>query len=175
MCPDKLTKMLIYNLKYNKKYDMKEKSSVQAHISMMQSIINRMAANSANCKLWCITIMAAILALYFDGKTTHIEYGYFIVGLFYFLDCFYLGLERQFVKAQNDFVEKLNAGASETDIMKQIFIPFRLQKSEHECWIIEKIHHFGKQLLVTMIAMFSFSTTPFYGAILFALYWLQNN
>lgn len=73
MCPDKLTKMLIYNLKYNKKYDMKEKSSVQAHISMMQSIINRMAANSANCKLWCITIMAAILALYFDGDDSAVS------------------------------------------------------------------------------------------------------
>lgn len=154
---------------------MKEKSSVQAHISMMQGIINRMAANSANCKLWCITLMSAILVLYFDGKASHIEYGYFIVVLFYFLDCFYLGLERKFVKAQNDFVKKLNDDTRETEIMKQVFIPFRLQNTENECWIIGKMHHFGKQLLDTIIAMLSFSTTPFYGAILFALYWLQQN
>lgn len=151
---------------------MKEKSSVQAHISMMQGIINRMAANSANCKLWCITLMSAILVLYFDEKVSHIEYGCFIVGLFWFLDSFYLGLERQFVKAQNDFVKKLNDDTSETEIMKQVFIPFQLQNAEEECWIIEKMHHFGKQLLDTIMAFFSFSTTPFYGAILFALYWL---
>lgn len=154
---------------------MKEKSCIQAHISMMQGIINRMASNSANCKLWCITIMAAILALYFDGEDSHIEYGYFIVGLFWFLDCFYLGLERQFVKAQNDFVGKLNDGTMEKDIMKQVFIPFQLQNTENECWIRGKMHHFGKQLLNTIMAFFSFSTTPFYGAILFALYWLQKN
>ena len=154
--------------------EMKEKSSIQAHIIMMQGIINRMASNSANCKLWCVTIMAAILVLYFDKKASHIEYGYFIVGLFWFLDCFYLGLERQFVKAQNDFVKKINKGVSEEEIMKQVFIPFRLQNVEHKCWIIERMHHFCKQLIDTIMAIFSFSTTPFYGAILFALYWLQK-
>lgn len=155
--------------------NIKDKSSVQAHISMMQGIINRMASNSANCKLWCITIMSAILALYFDGKASHIEYGYFIVGLFWLLDCFYLGLERQFIKAQNDFVKKLNNNTRGTEIMKQVFIPFQLQNTENECWIIEKMHHFGEQLLDTIMAFFSFSTTPFYGAILFAVYWLQKN
>lgn len=152
---------------------MKEKTSVQAHISMMQGIINRMASNSANCKLWCITIMAAILALYFDGKASHIEYGYFIVGLFYFLDCFYLGLERQFVKAQNDFVKKLNDRVNEDEIMKQVFVPFQLQDTEHVCLIEEKLGKFFKQLSRTFMALFSFATTPFYGVILFAIYWLQ--
>ena len=110
---------------------MKEKSSVQAHISMMQGIINRMASNSANCKLWCITIMTAILALYFDGKASHIDYGYLIVGLFCFLDCFYLGLERKFVKAQNDFVKKLDDDLSEEEIKKQVFVPFLLEKKKN--------------------------------------------
>lgn len=43
-----------------------ESSAVQAHVSMLQGIINRMANNSANCKTWTITIVAAMLVLLVD-------------------------------------------------------------------------------------------------------------
>lgn len=100
---------------------MKDRPSVLAHINMMQGLINRMASNSANSKLWSITILAAIFALFFDDKVKHIEFCYLIVCLFYFLDCFYLGLERQFVKAQQGFVRMLNEG-NEQQVAKQVFI-----------------------------------------------------
>ena len=68
--------------------EMKDRTSVQAHINMLQGTINRMASNSANCKLWCVTLLAAILALFFDGKVQHLKFCYIFTSLFYFLDCF---------------------------------------------------------------------------------------
>ena len=41
----------------------KDCPAVQAHISMLQGIISRMANNSANCKTWVITIIAAMLVM----------------------------------------------------------------------------------------------------------------
>lgn len=157
--------------------EMKDRSSVQAHISMMQGLINRMASNSANSKLWCVTLLAAIFALFFDDKVKHIEFCYLIVGLFYFLDCFYLGLERQFVKAQQGFVRMLNEG-NEQQVAKQIFHPYTIgngNSSNEECWLIKKIIHFAWQFWNTFKATLSFSTTPFYGAILCTIYYLQGN
>lgn len=157
--------------------EMKDRPSVMAHINMMQGLINRMASNSANSKLWCITILAAIFALFFDDKVKHIEFCYLIVCLFYFLDCFYLGLERQFVKAQQGFVRMLNEG-NEQQVAKQVFYPYTIgngNSSNDECWLIQKILHFSWQLWNTFKATLSFSTTPFYGAILCAIYYLQGN
>lgn len=153
---------------------LKENSAVQAHINMMQGMINRMASNSANCKLWCITILAAILGLFYDNKFPHLEYCYFIVGLFYFLDCFYLGLERRFVKEQNDYVKAINNN-EESKVASQTFLPYSVQaRTERSCWIDEKGKHFLKQLWGTVKALLSFSTTPFYGAILYAIYFILH-
>ena len=155
--------------------EMKDRSSVLAHISMMQGLINRMASNSANSKLWCVTLLAAIFALFFEDKVKHIEFCYLIVGLFYFLDCFYLGLERQFVNAQKEFVKMLNEG-NEQQVAKQIFRPYTVgigNSSHEECWLTKKVLHFAKQLYNTLKAAVSFSTTPFYGAIFCAIYKLS--
>ena len=49
-----------------KKLEVLKNSAVQAHISMLQGIINRMAGNSANCKNWTVTLVAAMLVLLVD-------------------------------------------------------------------------------------------------------------
>lgn len=135
-----------------------------------------MANNSANCKLWCITLLAASMALFLDGRAKNMEYCYSITSLFYFLDCFYLGLERQFVSAQNNFVDRINNGDGETEIDKQIFLPYPINGNrKEECCLIKKTIHFFQQLLQTVKAMISFSTTPFYGAILYAIYYILNH
>ena len=36
---------------------------VRAHLSMMQSVITRMADNSRACKTWALTLVAAILVV----------------------------------------------------------------------------------------------------------------
>ena len=37
--------------------------AVQTHLTMMQGVINRMAENSRSCKVWCVTLVAAVLVL----------------------------------------------------------------------------------------------------------------
>ena len=100
--------------------EIKNSSAVQAHINMLQGIINRMAANSANCKTWAIAILSALLALYADDKIGNNNFWicYIPTGLFFFLDCYYLGLERKFRKKQNQFVKIIN---SEENYEKELF------------------------------------------------------
>src|SRR5262245_52554560 len=38
-------------------------TAVIAHLNMMQSIITRLAGNSAQCKTWCLAIVSAIIGL----------------------------------------------------------------------------------------------------------------
>src|SRR5438309_7351277 len=34
--------------------------SVQSHLTMLQSVVNRLAANSAACKTWCVSLVSAL-------------------------------------------------------------------------------------------------------------------
>ena len=132
----------------NKRLEAFESSAVQSHISMLQGIINRMAGNSANCKNWTITLVAAMLVLLVD-KEMQLPNAWLClipVGLFYLLDCYYLGLERVMIKSQKDFLDKLS-------------------KDEN---YVDQIYRVGAlggrytQLSNTIKAMCSPSTTPFY-------------
>ncbi len=147
---------------------IKGTQAVQVHINMLQEIIKRMANNSANCKTWAITIISAILVLYADGKlnSCNLWICYLPVGLFFFLDCFYLGLERNFVKKQNEFIDKINKG---DDIVGEIFLVSKNSKKN----LCEKIENWINQLINTLSAVFSFSTLPFYGVILLFIYLLN--
>lgn len=132
--------------------DLKNKdcSAVQAHIAMLQGIISRMANNSANCKTWAVTIIAAMLVLIADKNMgfTDIWICYIPVALFFLLDCYYLGLERVFIKDQENFLQKVPSGNYADDL-----------------YVIKGLPKFGGQLRSTINAMKSFSTTPFYGFI----------
>ena len=77
------------------------------YISLLQENINRMATNSANCKTWLVTLVAAILALQLTSKELQsilwVALG--LIVLFYILDSYYLGLERRFIAVEKDFVK----------------------------------------------------------------------
>jgi hypothetical protein len=71
--------------------------AVMAHINLLQGIINRLANNSASCKTWCLTLVAALLSL---AGSTHIA-GIVTVALvpvvvFGFMDTMYLAQERAY-------------------------------------------------------------------------------
>jgi hypothetical protein len=84
--------------------------AVQAHLSMSQNIIQRMAANSASCKGYCITLVSAILVLVADkGKPEFTFIALIPTILFLALDVYYLALERLFRTAYNTFIRKLHA------------------------------------------------------------------
>lgn len=125
-----------------------ENSAVQSHISMLQGIINRMAGNSANCKNWTVTIVAAMLVQLVD-KEMQLPNAWLClipVGLFYLLDCYYLGLERATIKVQKDFLDKLS-------------------KNEEYVTQIYRVGALGNryaQLCNTIKSICSPSTTPFY-------------
>ena len=85
--------------------------AVIAHLNIVQGVISRMARNSAICKTWCVTLVAAILVLV--ARTDTPIYALIALvptALFLFLDSFYLGLERGFRKSYNSFVDKLHSG-----------------------------------------------------------------
>ena len=86
-----------------------ESAAVQKHLEIMQGVINRMAENSRSCKVWCVTLVAAILVLV--ARTGQADHALIALGptvLFYVLDAYYLSLERAFRKTYGSFVRKLN-------------------------------------------------------------------
>ena len=85
--------------------------AVQAHLSITQSVIQRMASNSTSCKTWCITLVSAILVVVADkGKPRYALIAVIPTVLFLVLDCYYLALERMFRRSYNSFIDKLHQG-----------------------------------------------------------------
>lgn len=79
---------------------MNEESLVQmrvAHLGMIQSIIARLSGFSANAKSFCITILAALVAVAFQKFAPELIWAGVAVPLvFALLDAYYLALEKQF-------------------------------------------------------------------------------
>ena len=83
--------------------------SVQAHLGILQGVIQRMAANSSQCKAWCITIVSAILVIVADkSKPDYAWIALFPTILFLALDSYYLALEKGFRESYNLFVSKIH-------------------------------------------------------------------
>jgi hypothetical protein len=123
------------------------------HLDILQGIISRMAANSASCKNYCITLVAALLALALgqDEQIPEILYIAFMpVVLFCFLDAYYLSLERYFKIEYNKTVTKWQEESLER---KDLFI---VESSSKGFW----------RFLETFSAMTSYSILPFYGSLL---------
>jgi hypothetical protein len=88
-----------------------ESIAVQAHLQILQGVVQRMASNSTSCKAWCITIVSAILVLIADkGKPELAWLALLPSVLFLALDAYYLALERAFRASYNAFVKKLHSG-----------------------------------------------------------------
>jgi hypothetical protein len=76
-------------------------------LNVLQSIISRMATNSSNCKLWCITLLTGIIVFYL-GDNQNVKNGMVVLLPlipFSLLDAYYLGLERFFIKKYNMLLE----------------------------------------------------------------------
>ena len=92
--------------------EFKENSqAVQAHLGITQSVIQRMGANSASSKAWCITLVSAILVIVADkGKPQYALIAVIPDALFLVLDAYYLALEKMFRQSYNSFIDKLHSG-----------------------------------------------------------------
>lgn len=124
---------------------IKYTEEVRHYISLIQDNINRMAANSTNCKTWLITLLTADL-IFSKGILLHnIWILLFPTILFFIVDCYYLGLERRFIQIEIEFLKKLRKCE---DISTSLY-SFNIQR-------------FGSNVKWTFGAMKSWSTTPFY-------------
>lgn len=86
-----------------------ESAAVQKHLEITQGVIQRMAENSRSCKLWCVTLVAAILVLV--ARTGEPQHAMIALGpavLFWVLDAYYLAFERRFIRTYNAFVDKVH-------------------------------------------------------------------
>lgn len=128
----------------NKQYTLAD-SEITGHIEMLQGIINRMSTNSANCKTWAITLAVGVFALSDAGGWQRFFICFGASVMFYLLDCYYLGMEKNFIGQQRYFVEEVNKEA------KGKVKPFEIAESTWK-----------DQLNGTIDGMKSMSTTPFY-------------
>ena len=88
-----------------------DSAAVRAHIEIMLDVVNRIAANSRSCKVWCITIVSAILALVSRTENSaHVLLALVPAVLFLILDTYYLALERGFRRSYDEFVDTLHEG-----------------------------------------------------------------
>ncbi len=90
-----------------------ESPSVQTYVGILQSVINRMASNSAGCKTWCITLVSAtIVIIAGKGKPDYVWIALVPIALFFFLDSYYLGLEKGFRTFYDTFIQKLHSSTA---------------------------------------------------------------
>lgn len=124
------------------------------YLQMMQSNIERMAANSANCKTWMVAFVTAFMAL--GSSVAEAKYwlalGIVPILLFWYLDTFYLHLERGMRNRERDFLNKCDAGDTE-GYKKALFNfkPMMVKEDDKE-----------NGLVATNDRWFSASTAPFY-------------
>ncbi len=127
--------------------------SVHSYLSILQSVIGRMATNSSSCKTWCITIVSAILVVVADkAEPLYVCIAVIPAVLFFGLDSYYLALERLFRDQYNAFIRKLHQNSA---AIEDVFI----------------VHPDGGTLSLlgaTLCAAASVSVWPFY-LVLFAM------
>lgn len=124
-----------------------ESPSVQSYLSILQSVINRMAANSAGCKTWCIALVSVTVVIIADkDKPDYVWISIVPIVLFLFLDSYYLGLERIFRVLYNDFIRKLHSSSA----------------TINDVFIVTGGPSVGKTLMSTVKACTSISIWPFY-------------
>ena len=122
-----------------------ESGAVQTHLEIMQRVIHRMGENSRACKVWCVTLVSAILVLVAQtGNAEHALIALAPTVLFFVLDAYYLSLERGFRRSYYNFVRKIHDGRVEvTDL-----------------YIVAPNDSIAKGVLWAMFR--SFSVLPFY-------------
>lgn len=132
------------------------------YLQMMQSNIERMANNSANCKAWLTTIVAGFLAI---GCSVTALNGWIILALlpifmFWYLDGYYLSLERGIRNRERFFLNEY--GKEGFDYEKALYDFSTLDKDEDDrdngykqtegCWWTDSVQYFyGIFCLVVII------------------------
>lgn len=123
------------------------------YISLIHNTINRMAGNSANCKAWLIALITACLTFSHGVLLSNFWILLFPSFLFFFLDCYYLGLERRFIKIETQFLNNLRQNENVSNMLYSF-----------------NIRPLGSNIKWTSKAMLSWSTMPFYSLIIIIIF-----
>jgi hypothetical protein len=116
------------------------------YVNLLNDAINRMATNSANAKSYLVAIVAALMAIQMPNKSN----AYIILSallptvLFYWMDCYYLSLEKRFRNLQLAFINKERVDG----VVIAAIYKYNIYDIKNK-WPKTK-------------AVFSWSTTPFY-------------
>lgn len=122
--------------------------AVQSYLTILQGVINRMAANSSGCKTWCVALVSAIVVVIADkGQPEYVSIAVVPLSLFLFLDSYYLGLEKGFIDRYNDFIQKLHSRDATVE----------------DLFIVTPGKGFRTFAKATSSALVSLSVWPFYG------------
>lgn len=104
------------------------------NLEMIQQVINRMANNSFTLKGWSITIIAGIFSLNYDKISWAIYILiYDIIIIFWFLDSYYLQLERRYRRLYNSRLEE-----REVNFSMQMPIPSIEEKTTYIQALVSK-------------------------------------
>ena len=102
-----------------------DNAAVLKHMDMYQGIITRMASNSAACKKWGIPLISAVLGFIVSAQVVSAQkealvlLALFPIGIFYFLDSYYLMLENRFREGFDDSAEAIRKGSfKQSDLFK---------------------------------------------------------
>lgn len=97
------------------------------YLQMMQENIARMAGNSANCKTWLVTLVAAMLTtgIAVQALSHWMFFSVFPIIVLWQLDVFYLKLERGLKNRQRLFINIINAKEFNVDEYKKALFNFK--------------------------------------------------
>lgn len=128
--------------------------AVQSYLTILQSVITRMATNSSNSKTWCVSLVSAIVVIVADkGKPSYVWISIVPIVLFFLLDAYYLSLERAFRDIYNKFIRKIHSSTATVDDVFLITPRFGLRTTS----------------LSILMAGSSIAIWPFYGLLIIML------
>ena len=136
------------------------------YLQMMQDNIARMANNSANCKTWMVTIVAGLCAIGCSIKDMNgwIFLAIIPVVVFWYLDTFYLQMERKMRNRELDFILcRKKIETPDENYLKALYNFYPLEKDE----LTDEEDNAG--FAKTNCRYFSKSIAPLYLGIIFVI------
>lgn len=144
------------------------------YVELLQQNITRMATNSANCKAWLVAIIAGTFVISHKDSSLLTPLVEALIIVFGFLDSFYLGQERRLRKVEEDFV-KLCKDSNSGGVRDALFTfksnadHLNLTRDIVDCWFCKWFVNLVEQFVRMLCSVFSFSTSPFYVVLWFAI------
>lgn len=127
-----------------------------AYLAQLQSNIERMHEASKSCKNFCTGLVTATITVAVATKIGGVAtVGFLPTLVFFFLDSFYLGIERNFISLYRAHVSRVRNG----------------NQSGEGLFVVGFSEGWFARPKSTLKAAFSFSIWPFYTIVLVGCFW----